>query len=110
MTFVEIKNMIESIGLPCTYYQFPEDKAPDPPFICYFYTASNDFFADGINYQKIEELVIELYTDTKDIETELAVESVLTASGYTWTREETPLDSERLYEVIYTLQAVITEE
>lgn len=28
MTFVEIKNMIESIGLPCTYYQFPEDKPP----------------------------------------------------------------------------------
>lgn len=110
MTFAEITNMIESTGIPSAYYQFPENKAPDPPFICYFYTSSQDFYADGINYQKIEELVIELYTDTKDIETELAVESVLTASGYTWAREETPLDSERLYEVIYTLQAVITEE
>lgn len=110
MTFKEVAEMIESIGFPYAYYQFPEDEASDPPFICYFYEQNNDMYADDQNYQKIESLIIELYTETKDFDSESAVETVLASNELTWSREETPIDSERLYEVIYSLDVIITEE
>lgn len=110
MTFKEVAEMIESIGFPYAYYQFPEGEASDPPFICYFYEQNNDMYADDQNYQKIETLIIELYTETKDFDSESAVETVLASNGLTWSREETPIDSERLYEVIYSLDVIITEE
>lgn len=110
MTFQKINQIIEGIGYPCAYYQFPEGQAPDPPFICYFYDSSNDLYADGMNYQKIERLYIELYTDTKDFEAEATVEKALAGAGFSWAREETPIDSERLYEVIYSLDVIIMED
>ena len=66
MTFKEISTMIKNIGLPFAYYQFPEGTAEAPPFICFYYSNDDDFKADDSNYQKIEHLNIELYSDEKD--------------------------------------------
>ena len=37
MTYQEIAQMIESIGLPYAFYQFPDDTEQAPPFICFLY-------------------------------------------------------------------------
>ena len=66
MTYKEVSTMVKSIGLPYAYYQFPEGTAEAPPFICFYWSEDNDLKADNINYQKIERLNIELYTDNKD--------------------------------------------
>lgn len=110
MSYSEIDTMISSIGLPYAYYQFPEDTEQAPPFICFFYPENNDFFADGGNYQTIVTLVVELYTDTKDIEKELAVESALNTAGLTFTKESGYLDSERMQMTTYTMEVVINGE
>lgn len=110
MTFSEVKDMIESIGLPFSYYQFNDDTAVAPPFICFFYGVSNDLYADDSNYQKIERLYIELYADQKDFALERSVETVLKSHGMSWTREEEWIEAERMYEVVYTMDVVITEE
>ena len=110
MTFTEVADMIESIGLPFSYYQFNDDTAVAPPFICFFYGGSSDLYADDSNYQKIERLYIELYADQKNFALEESVETVLNAHSMVWGRNEEWIESERLYEVVYTMDVVITEE
>lgn len=110
MTTQEVFTMLSGVNVPVAYYQFPDDTQQAPPFICFFYTNSNDVLADNTNYQKVERLVIELYTDNKDFNLESTVESVLNENDLVYTREETHLDSERMYEVIYTTEVVITTE
>lgn len=110
MTFKEVAQMIQAIGLPYSYYQFNNDTAIAPPFICYFYEGNNDVLADNSNYQKVETLALELYTVEKDFVLENAVEHALNNAGLVYSREETYIDSESLYEVIYTADVIIREE
>lgn len=108
MTTKEVAALIESIGLPYAYYQFPEGTGQAPPFICFFFAGSNDMLADDSNYQHINNLIIELYTANKDFDTESAIETALTDAGLVWSRDETFIDAEKLYETIYETQVVIT--
>lgn len=110
MTYKEVATMVSSIGLPYAYYQFPEGTAEAPPFICFFWSDDNDLKADNLNYQKIEHLNIELYTDNKDYDNEANVETVLTNNNVVWSKSETYVDSERLYMVIYEADIIVTTE
>lgn len=110
MTYKEVSTMVKSIGLPYAYYQFPEGTAEAPPFICFFWSDDNDLKADNINYQKIERLNIELYTDNKDYENEANIETVLTNNSVVWSKSETYIDSERLYMVLYEADVIVTQE
>ena len=110
MTYQEVAAMIKSIGVPFAYYQFPNNTEQACPFICFFFSSSNDLAADNTNYQRIRELNIELYTDNKDFQLEETVESTLNQNGLVYYREETYLDSERMYMVTFTTQIVITDE
>ena len=107
MTTQEISQMIDSIGIPYAYYQFSEATAMPPPFICFYYSNSADMMADNINYAKINALTIELYTDEKDLDLEKQVEDTLSAHGLPFYREETYIDSERMYMVIFTTEVLI---
>lgn len=109
MTFKEVAKMIKDIGLPFSYYQFNNDTAVAPPFICYFYTGDNDLLADDSNYQKIENLVVELYTDEKDFANEALIETALNDAGLVYSRQESYLDSEKMYMVVYSCGVVILE-
>lgn len=97
MTYEEISNMIKSFGLPYAYYQFPEGTATVPPFICFYYEGNNDLIADNINYAKVEHLVIELYTPTKDFALETLIGATLNEKEIPYTRYESYIDSEKLY-------------
>ena len=50
-----------------------------------------------------------MYTDNKDFELEATTESVLASYGMVWSRSEEWIDSERMLEVIYEMEVVITE-
>ena len=108
MTHKEVKTMISSIGLPYTYYSFPNDIAPAPPYIVFHYPEDNDFAADNINYVSIDELSIELYTPIKDFDTEAQVEAVLSQNGLFFSKSEAYIRNEHLFQIKYDLQ-VVTE-
>lgn len=110
MTTTQIASMIASIGVPYAYYQFPEGTEQPTPFVCFYYPDEPDFYADDSNYTNIKHLVIEVYTDNKDFELEATVEGALRASGMSWAKSETPIESERMFEVIYETDVVITED
>lgn len=96
--------MLGEMQIPFAYDHFAEGESPDPPFICYLLPGSNNFSADGRVYYKISEVHIELYTDLKDLSVENAVEAVLDSHGIFYQKSEVWIESERLYEVLYTFE------
>lgn len=100
----KITAILEEIGLPFAYDHFAEGESPDPPFICYLIPNSDNFSADGKVYYKINEIHIELYTDCKDLSAEQKVEAVLDEHGIFYEKTEVWIESENLYEVLYTFE------
>ena len=109
MTYRQVAEMVASIGLPYAYYQFPNNTGVAPPFVCFYFDSSNDFAADNTNYQRIRQLSLELYTDNKDFTLEQTVENILNQNGLVYSREETYLDSEKMYMVTFMTEIIITE-
>lgn len=107
MTPADIKTMIESVGIPSEYYQFPEGTAQECPFLCYFFTDSTDLIADNVNYARIEKLHIELYTDVKDFALEATLEGILNNYELAFDKESTFLDDEHMHETIYTTDVLL---
>ena len=108
MTYEEIATIIAGVGIPYSYYQFPEDTGQQPPFICFYYPDRNDLLADDSNYQKIVSLTIELYTDQKDFDLEETLEAVLAEHGLVYSFDETFIDSEQMHLSTYYTDVVIT--
>lgn len=100
----ELLQMLQEMQIPFAYHHFAEGEAVNPPFICYLLPGSNNFSADGKVYFKINEVRIELYTDLKDLAVEQQVEDVLDEHEIFYNKSETWIDSERLYEVLYTFE------
>ena len=100
----KIAEILKKIGLPFAYDHFAEGESPEPPFICYLIPNSDNFSADGKVYYKINEIHIELYTDCKDLSAEQQVEAVLDEHGIFYEKTEVWIESENLYEVLYTFE------
>ncbi len=100
----ELLQILSETQIPFAYHHFAEGESPEPPFICYLLPGSNNFSADGKVYYKINEVHIELYTDLKDLAVEQQLEDVLDEHGIFYNKSETWIESERLYEVLYTFE------
>ena len=97
-------NLAKALGIPFAYDHFAEGESPEPPFICYLLPASDNFAADGQVYFKATEVHIELYTDIKDVGLEASVETVLDERSIFYDKSEVWIESERLYEVLYSFE------
>ena len=100
----ELLQILSETQIPFAYHHFAEGESPEPPFICYLLPESNNFSADGKVYYKINEVHIELYTDLKDLAVEQQLEDVLDEHGIFYNKSETWIESEKLYEVLYTFE------
>lgn len=100
----ELTALLKELGIPFAYDHFAEGESPDPPFLCYLLPESRNFAADGRVYHKITEVRLELYTDYKDLTLERSVESVLDAHSIFYEKSETWIESEKLYEVLFTFE------
>lgn len=109
-TYTEIANMIKSFGMDYAYYEFNSDEKPRLPFVVYHYGPSNNFSADDIVYQPIELLTIELYTKKKDFAKEKLIEKKLRDNNLVYHKDESKIDSEKMYMVTYEMEVVINEE
>ena len=85
---IQILEELEKQGIPYAYDHFAEGEGPDP----------------GTVYFPITEIDIELYTDKKDPEIEKRLEDQLIQSGIFFEKTETWIDSEKLYEVLYSFE------
>ena len=104
MTYEQIAEMMEEIGLPFAYHHFAEGESPAPPFLSLYYTHFLLLFQDNVAYFSCKQLDIELYTDKKLPELEEQVETVLAQHEIYYTKTELFIDSEELYEVLYEME------
>lgn len=103
MTHEEVMQMLSETGIPFAYDHFAEGESPDPPFICFLFPGSENFSADNVVYAEFSNLSLELYTDEKDPEQEDRVEGFLNAHELFWNKSEVWIETEKLYEVLYTM-------
>lgn len=104
MTRADIVAILNGTGLPVTYSAWPIQKAPPLPYIVYYYPSNADVKADNLNYCKVDRLVIELYTEDKDLATEDLVERAL---PFPYSKDVNYLDSEKMYQVTYESEVII---
>ncbi len=100
----KLLSIIKEMDIPFAYDHFAEGESPNPPFLCYLLPSSDHFGADGKVYYKINEVHLELYTDCKDLSVERKVEAVLDKHGFFYIRSEVWIESEKLYEVLYSFE------
>ena len=105
----DLMDLLSETGLPFAYDHFAEGESPEPPFITFLIPASDNFSADGVVYLKVDVVHIELYTDEKNPETEALVETVLDNHGIFYEKTEVWIESERLYEVLYSFERKVPE-
>ena len=98
----KLLSVLDSIGIPYAYDHFTEGESPKPPFLCYLLPGSSNFSADGKVYHRISEVRLEMYTDFKDLASEQKIEDALDAAEIFYNKTETWIDSEKLYEVLYS--------
>ena len=109
MTIENLVEMLQEMEIPFAYDHFAEGESPEPPFICYLLPGSNNFAADGKVYFRINQVRIELYTDSKDLSVERKVEMVLDESGIFYNKSEVSIQSEKLYAVLYSFEVPFTD-
>ena len=102
--------LLMALDLPFAYDHFAEGESPKPPFICYLLPGSDNFAADGKVYFKRNEVRIEVYTDRKDLVLESKIEAVLDEYGVFYSKSETWINSEKLYEVMYQFEMEVTDD
>ena len=100
----KIISLLNEIGIPFAYSHFAEGESPEPPFMCYLLPRSDNFSADGAVYHKLSVVHFEVYTDKKDRALENRVEDVLDKNNVFYNKSEVWINSEKLYEVIYTFE------
>ncbi len=104
----DLMDLLTETGIPFAYDHFAEGESPAPPFITFLLPESNNFSADGKVYLKVDVVHIELYTDEKNPETELLIERTLDEHGFFYEKTEVWIESERLYEVLYSFERKVT--
>ena len=103
MTYEEINEMMAEMGLPYAYHHFAEGESPQPPFLLFLSPGEETFSADNVAYYSFKQLDIELYTDKKNPAMEEEIEAVLTQHEIYFTKTESWIASEKMYEVLYEM-------
>lgn len=106
MTLKALTTMLKSITgfeTKVAYRQFMEGHAPALPFIVYYVEGSDNFLADGKVYLARQNVVIELYSEEKDVASEALIEAKLDANNIPWEKVEDYIDSEHMYMITYSI-------
>lgn len=109
MQISDIKDILAETELPVTYYQWPINQAPAPPYLVWYFPGSDNFAADDKVYKRIYTLNVELYTQVKNFLTEMDVEAVFDKYSLVWDKVEAYINDEKMYQVLYTMEVVIDE-
>lgn len=101
MTYELINEILTQLGIPYTYYQFKDSPTGDK-YIAYFDMEKQRFLADNKVYHHEEAFAVELYTKTKDIETEEALIELFDQYEVAWSGGvSTWIDSEQMYQTVF---------
>mgnify|MGYP003293064490 FL=1 len=97
-----LKSILSSLDIPVAYNHFNvETKLP---YICFLEDTSDNTFADNKVYYENSIIMIELYTEYKNMALENSLKTLLNNNEIPYEKTmETYMDDERMYEVVYTI-------
>jgi hypothetical protein len=107
MTLAELYNALKSItgfSNKVVYRAWPVGEAPPLPFIVFLVEGSDNFGADNIVYKAINRVNVEFYSKNKDTVSEGLIEALFENLSIYWEKDETYLDDEQCYEIIYSIE------
>lgn len=104
MTLEEFGAILEETGIAAKYYQFENDEEiPERPWLIYYRDTKAPFYADNTVYFSSEVLIVELYCEELDTETEHKVEGIFKSHGLNYQTDYEYIPDEHLYLTIYTI-------
>lgn len=107
MKLSDLKAVLDGSGIKFAYRSWPKGKAPPLPWGVYLEVYGKSFGADNVAYATFRHIQIELYSKTKNPAFEKQLEDALTgASVFFRKTDETYLDSEGCYEVLYETEVL----
>lgn len=109
MTLIELVAKLRSTGYPVAYSHFKTDggnQPPSLPFITYLTPGREDLQADNVNYHKLQDVEIELYTKGKDLIAEGNIEQILHDNELPFTNYQIWIDSEQVFQTIYEVRMI----
>lgn len=104
MNLENIYKILKATGYPVAYSHFND--SVKPPFITYLVAYSENFNADNQVYKRIDNINIELYTKSKDLEAEKKLENLLNENELLWDVNENWIESEKVYQRIYEINLI----
>lgn len=107
MTKEEIEGILSEIGVPFRYHHFSQREMQEIelPILVWNIPGTNNFFADGVVYQKINKIDFEIYADEKDWKLEKKVEDILNKHQIAWEQTASAyLETEKMYETLYEME------
>ncbi len=112
MTQQELYTLLKAIGYPVAFFAF--DSPPALPYLVYLDTTSEDFMADNRNHVGVTNWQVELYTAIgmqtgERLAAERKVQAALGASELPYMRSRQRLDTEKMYQTLYTIQTISGE-
>lgn len=101
MTHEQIYDLLQQLKLPLAYNHFKETQ--HTPYLIYLTEDTSNFGADNKVYFKVDNWVIELYTDKKDLNLETRLEVLLEDAELYYQKYEAYIDTEKMYQVRYEI-------
>ena len=97
----EVYGSLIEMGYPVAYSHFGEGEVPEAPFIVYYFPETSNFAADGKVYMEISKMIVELYTDKKDLDAEKKVEDWFQKNDLFYDKTESYIESEKWIQVVF---------
>lgn len=104
MLQADLKKLLDETGLPVVYSHWIRGKAPALPYIVFWRTDSQTTGSDHGCELRHDTYDIELYSSQKSPADEAKLESVLDAAGIQYECYEEYLDTEDMYQVVYSIE------
>ena len=103
MLLTELKQLLDQMNLPISYREWKPGQVPELPYLLYYENSSDNFYADNEVFLKKTEIIVELYTNTKNIREENKLEELLSTNKIPFDTYETYLSSEQMYLKAYEI-------
>lgn len=103
MTLIDVYARLQTLNLPVAYMAFKS--AQNPPYIVYYESGSNFHGSDEKNYIKDMAVVIELYSESKDMALEKQIEDLFSDVELSKS-EDVWIDDEQLIMTTYEFTTI----
>lgn len=101
----DFSSFMKKIGIPFAYHDFRSNKGdmPEYPYCMWYCSGSDNFGADNVTFAEMPTVIIELYTEVKDLAAEKRIKSALTSAGLYYDTTESDLEEDSVHIVYFTV-------